>query len=273
MELTLGKLAHFYKPFKLEYLSKQCKVVGTIPVEGWEDTYYMAKVRNRRLLMNENHSLLGQSCGNCGKYFTMNEFPRDKYAVGGRASSCKTCRREKDKKYRKKHPTYYRRYYRKNKEHISQTRKAWLMAHPEKLSISQARRHMLMAKCVPPDSEYIKEVSRDQRCVVSGATVGVALDHIMPVSRGNWGSNRGNLMYLTKSLNVSKGMNNVFDWIEGMEQFRLDYLLPKGIEMPLEEFKARMYSTLTDKAAELGLTLEQYRHKYNSDYGNNQSHR
>lgn len=73
-------------------------------------------------------------------------------------------------------------------------------------------------------------------------------------------------MWLYGSLNTSKSSSNVFDWLEDMEQERLDYLLPESVTMTIEGFKEKLLIALTAKAAELGMTLEQYKQKYTDEY-------
>lgn len=51
-----------------------------------------------------------------------------------------------------------------------------------------------------------------------------------------------------------------------MEQERLDYLLPESVSLTIAEYKEKMLQVLTVKAEELGLTLEQYKQKYNDEY-------
>lgn len=113
---------------------------------------------------------------------------------------------------------------------------------------------------------YIEQIHQVKKCVITGVTEELALDHVMPIAVGYWGNSKGNLMWLYSRLNTSKGSANVFQWMEEMEQERLDYLLPESVTMTIEEFKEKLLLALTAKAEELDLSLEQYKQKYNEEY-------
>lgn len=112
----------------------------------------------------------------------------------------------------------------------------------------------------------MKEINSDKTCVITGVATDTTLDHVMPVIVGRWGNSKGNLMWLYKSLNISKGSNNVFEWIADMEQERLDYLLPESVSMTTTEFQMKMTGALAVKANELGITFEEFKQKYNEEY-------
>lgn len=264
MQLTVGKLSLFDQPIRLKHIAVQLKVVGTAPVEEWHCTLYVGKAQHKYVLLNEQQELLAITCGKCGNWYTPDGFFVDKAKWTGRAASCKACRAKNIRKFRRNNPRYYHKYYKKNREHILQLSRRNKQARSE---IATAKRAYWESLCVPPDNAYLAVINQDKTCVVTGATVNTELDHIMPVSRGTWGSNKGNLLWLSHGLNVSKGNNNVFTWMADMQQERLDYLVPEGTTCTLDHFHEQMTVALTSKAAELGLTLEQYKQKYNEDYG------
>ena len=129
-----------------------------------------------------------------------------------------------------------------------------------------AKRREALANSLPEDKQYKSEIEQQSVCAITGITVNLELDHVMPLAAGNWGNSKGNLMKLYQPLNSSKNDSNIFQWMEQMEQERLNYLLPEGLEMTVEQFKQKVLEALTVKADELGLTLEQYKQKYNEEY-------
>lgn len=218
--------------------------------------------------MNEEQNLVGKWCGKCNQLYSLNDFYKDKYDLFGKTSTCKYCRAVRWEQFREANPDYYRKYWLSEREKLIQSNQQWRKDNPER-HIRHAvrgtlRRQQSLSDCLPPDKQYIEEIEQCKTCVITGETVGAELDHILPISKGNWGSNKGNLMYLSQSLNTSKGSKNVFDWYESMEQERLDYLV-EG-KLTVAEFKTKMIQILTVKAAEKGLTFEQYKQEYNEEY-------
>lgn len=158
-----------------------------------------------------------------------------------------------------------------NRQQIAILVKDWSSRNADKIAIYSARtlakRQQALSECLPENKQYMKEVEQIKHCEITGVTVTVETDHIMPISKGRWGNTEGNLLRLYQPLNSSKGNANVFDWIDQMEQERLNYLLPKGIEMTTEQFRQKVLNVLAVKAEEKGLTLEQYKQEYIEEYG------
>lgn len=246
------------------------QVTGTITVKEFSRVLYVAKAKTQTFLLNEQHNPVAKSCYKCGELYTMNDFYNDRYALFGKTSSCKHCRAVRWEQFKEENPQYYRRYWLSSREKLMQANKDWIAANPEKHSRhvvrNQQKRKEALARCYPDDVDYLKRVQEQKVCVVTGLTEGIELDHVLPIKQGRWGNTIGNLMWLSEQLNISKGSKNVFEWSESMEQERLDYLLPEGMQMTVEEFQHKMTLALTVKAEELGLSLDQYKQKYNEEY-------
>lgn len=246
------------------------KVTGTARVPELNKQVYVATLKSHTVLLTENQSPIAKDCNSCGNMYTLDEFYKDKYNLFSRTFTCKHCRAAVGKRFRQQNPKYYRRYLIENRERTLEDSRRWLQNNPEKAAIYGSRlalkRQQALENSLPDDAEYMQSINDNKFCVITGVSTDITLDHIMPLSAGYWGNSKGNLMWLYKSLNISKGSNNVFDWIADMEQERLDYLLPESVSMSISEFQQRMTHILTDKAAELGLTFEQYKKKYNAEY-------
>lgn len=201
---------------------------------------------------------------------TLDNFYKDTSGLLNRATTCAECRRVHSKQFRQKNTDYYKNYLRDNREALQQYKAQWnrdnYLKSLEYSRKQQERLRQAVSRLYPDDKAYQSFISEQQHvCPVTGST-DVELDHVMPISRGNWGNTRGNLMYLHKPLNTSKSNKNVFNWLNEMEQQTLDYLLPKGKQMTVEEFRQKYLEVLQKKAAEKEMTLEQYEQQYNEDY-------
>lgn len=270
IKLTAQSFNQFEQPVWLKNISSQFHVTGTVSVTELGRVLYTATAVKQTFLLNEEQKLIAKSCYKCGHLFTLDDFYNDKSQLFNKTTSCKHCRAERGKQFRQDNPLYYRRYWLNSRERMQQSALAWRRNNPESIAVSVARNHRkrqeAMERCYPDDTEYLETVNQQKVCVITGLTEGIALDHVLPVTKGRWGNNRGNLLWLSEPLNTSKHNRSVFDWAESMEQERLDYLLPEGIQMSVEEFQQKMTLALTVKAGELGLTLEQYKQKYNEEY-------
>lgn len=232
--------------------------------------HYLCINRSRHLILNDQLNPVAKQCYSCQQVKTLNDFYVDRAGTVNRASACAECRRASNREYRESHKEYFRNYQLENRERLSAYIQQWNQSNADKLAVYSARhlkkRQEAMASCMQDDTAYKKQVTQLAYCEITGATVNLELDHIMPVTRGRWGNTRGNLLRLYHTLNSSKSDSNVFDWLEQMEQERLDYLLPDGIQMTVEQFRQRFTEVLTSKAVEKGLSLEQYKLHYNKEY-------
>lgn len=190
-------------------------------------------------------------------------------------SSCANCRKETNRKFREENKDYFRNYQLENREQITRMVKEWNQNNTDKLQMysvkALAKRREALAKSLPEDKQYMKEIDQQEYCCITGVSSNLEVDHVMPLSKGYWGNSRGNLMKLYQPLNSSKHDSNVFNWIEQMEQERLNYLLPEGIEMTVDQFRHKVIEVLRLKAEEKGLTFEQFKQKYEQEYNRRKS--
>lgn len=242
--------------------------MGTVYIEELQRQLYLCRRVTAEFLLNEEQQLVGKYCGNCGLLYTLNDFYKDKYDLYGKTATCKHCRTVSWENFKAENPDYYRQYWLTERDKLKSQVEHWRSKNPERVMRQSAksvyRRQQALSNCNKPDPEYVNSIKQHKVCDVTGDTVQVEMDHILPVTKGRWGSNKGNLMQLSRPLNISKGNKNVFEWVDSMEQERLDYLV-KG-KMTVEQFQSKMYQALTVKAAEMGLTLEQYKQEYNEEY-------
>lgn len=243
-------------------------MIGTVYIEELQRQLYLGKRVTSEFILNEEQNLVGKYCGNCNQLYSLNDFYKDKYDLFGKTSTCKHCRSTRWEQFREANPEYYRQYWLTERDRLRANMAVWRSNNPERLSQLAAksitRRRKALSNCNKPDKQYVESIQQHKACVLTGTTVDAELDHIMPITKGRWGSNKGNLMYLSQSLNISKGNKNVFEWIDSMEQERLDYLVEGG--MTVAEFQAKMYQVLTVKATEMELSLEQYKQEYIEEY-------
>lgn len=270
IKLTVEQQQTFDYPVPLKNISTALLVIGTAFVPQLNTRLYVGTLTKHTVLLNEEQSVIGKDCSSCGSMYTLDEFYRDKYSLFNRTFTCKHCRAEVGQQFRKNNPKYYRRYLIDNRERAMERSKQWSESNPDKVSLyfsrNSGKRQEYLRNCFTDDTAYMEEITVDKSCAITGLTEDIALDHVMPVAVGRWGNTRGNLLWLTRKLNISKHSRNVFEWAEEMEQERLDYLLPETVNMTVGEFKKRLYEALTDKAAELDMTLETYKQEYDKEY-------
>lgn len=243
-------------------------MVGTAYVPELDRELYVGKLLKHTVLLNEEQHPIAKSCTPCATLYTLDEFHTDNSKIFHKTTMCKHCKAQRDIQFRQNNPDYYRRYLIENRETLMAQARQWVKANPERQHRNTVRtarkRREILKHCLPNDPQYMAEITSESACVITGNTVNTELDHVMPLMCGNWGNSKGNLLWLTKSLNTSKGTKNVFEWADSLEQETLDYLL--GYHMELTVFKFRLMKALAVKAGELGLTLEQYQQKYYREY-------
>lgn len=274
IKLTVSDYTEFEQIVWLKEVSPVLKVLGTVSVAEMGRVLYLAKANKQQFLLNENQQLVGKTCGHCSSFYTVDDFYSDKSQLYSKTTTCKYCRAKRDKQFKADNPKYFSTYWLNSREHLMEYRRKWYQKYPEKRSSyvrnSVLHRQIAMSNSLPEDKQYVAEINSDKQCVITGVSSRLSLDHVLPVTKGRWGNNRGNLMWLYESLNISKNNQNVFLWSESMEQERLDYLLPEGLQMTVAEFQDRIKQAITVKADEKGLTFEQYKQEYTEEYNRKQ---
>lgn len=266
VKLTVSNFTEFKQTVWLKDISVKLKVTGTVYIEEIDRTLYFAVASKQRFLLNEEQQLIGKSCGHCDNYYTVDSFYKDRVSLFEKTTTCKHCRAERDKQFKLDNPKYFSNYWDTEREQITAVRSEWSQKHPDKQYRTAQSRQKALANCFPEDKQYTAEITANQQCIITGVTERLAVDHVLPVTKGRWGNNRGNLMILYEPLNVSKNNRSIFQWSESMTQLRLDYLLPEGIQMTVAEFRNIVKQAVTVKAEEKGLTFEQYKQEYIAEY-------
>lgn len=115
-----------------------------------------------------------------------------------------------------------------------------------------------------------KMVLPEKVCAITKTSNDLDIEHLMPVSSCidyPFGNSETNCYYLHKSLNRSKSNKNVFEWIEDMTQLHLNNLLsPYEIFIELETFKQRMYMKIAELSESIGISFDEYKELYQSNY-------
>lgn len=261
---------NFQYPVEFPEISVRAKVVAEAKVNHSEQPYYLCQLLKTQILLNEQLLPVAKSCGVCGRMQTLDSYYKDR-AVLGRATSCAECRRKSSKQYRQSHKEYFRNYMVQNRLQLLDYRRQWYKQNQQKIAEYAARQKRraeeISKKLLPDDKKYMQKIEdQEHYCQITGVAEDVQLDHILPLVKGSWGNTEGNLMYLYAPLNKSKNSNNVFDWLEQMDQERLDYLLPDDCKMTVEQFQQKYLSVLERKAAEKGLSLAHYKEWYTKEY-------
>ncbi|MEW4281722.1 HNH endonuclease [Priestia megaterium] len=96
-------------------------------------------------------------------------------------------------------------------------------------------------------------------CALTGETIDLHLDHVIPLAAGHGGTTYGNMIPLRGDLNCSKNDSNLFEWFKSnrrrfeLSQERFDALvqyLADVNEMTVEEYTKYYYECFEDKAKE-----------------------
>lgn len=231
--------------------------------------HYLCQLHALHLLLNPEYKPIAKECYRCHRMQTLDSYYNDKTGILGRATACAECRRVSSKQFRADNSDYYRKYQLAHREHLVAYQKQWALDNADRsqsyTARSQAKRQLALANCLPDNTDYLQQVTATNYCEITGVTTELELDHIMPITKGNWGNTEGNLMKLSQSLNSSKGNKNVFSWIAEMEQERLEYLIDES--WTVEQFGHKFEQVLTVKAAEKGLSFTEYKEQYEEEYG------
>lgn len=189
-------------------------------------------------------------CTKCGEDKPFSEYYKHKEGKYGLRSSCKQCIAD-----------YGKKYYESNKEECLKRGREWAKRNPTKISAIQERykeknperyanrwikrrtiKRKLKYDFSPIISKRIRRITQN-KCAITGDD-DTHLDHFIPMSTGHGGTYEGNLILLSKELNLSKGTRNPFIWAK-------DYLT---------EEQQKNFTKVVEYLAELnGLTVEEYR--------------
>lgn len=190
----------------------------------------------------------------CGFEGDLTLFVKDNRAANGHRNKCKTCERERLRKFqienRGKVNAANRASYEKHREKRLKSNKLYDEANKQKRSEDARKRYSVnreyilkqckeyrennpdvaragwmrrrtREKSLPTElktSELTEIISKfGNKCAISGNPA-EHLDHFIPVSTGHGGTVYGNLIPLTAFLNLSKNGRNPFIWAETLNQ-------------------------------------------------------
>lgn len=102
-------------------------------------------------------------------------------------------------------------------------------------------------------SEILRKYSWS--CALTGVTIDIQFDHVIPLAIGHGGTTYENMLPLSASLNASKCASNVFEWAEHNHN-RLGFTMERFNEV------------MTEVASRSNLTLDQYKDHVNWCYEN-----
>lgn len=189
-------------------------------------------------------------CTKCGEDKPFSEYYKHKDGKYGLRPSCKQCI-----------AGYGKKYYEDNKDACLGRTRDWAERNPDKVRAIHERykknnpethaskwikrrtiKQSLKYEFDPVISKRIRKVF-ERKCAITGSK-DTHLDHFIPMNTGHGGTYEGNLILLSKELNLSKGTRNPFLWAE-------KYLTDEQKEN---------FDKVVEYLAELnGLTVDEYR--------------
>lgn len=170
-----------------------------------------------------------KSCQDCGLVKPLDDFYTHSTGTGGRLPYCRVCKYRRGlKEYEANKQGYIRR---------------------SKRSGHRRRANMKHLPCEWSEIEESSVLrSFHHKCALTNSdeTLGIDMDHVIPLSIGHGGTYVGNVIPLGQSINRSKNAGNIFDWFEANRQrFELD--------------QSRFDSLVAKLAEQNGLTSEEFR--------------
>ncbi|KAF3303620.1 hypothetical protein FPV24_00500 [Carnobacterium sp. PL24RED07] len=123
---------------------------------------------------------------------------------------------------KKRHAEYLAEYNAipENKKRKAESTAEWQRNNPDKVAKRNARRN---ARKRNLPSEDISSISFE-KCVLTGATDNVHIEHMIPLDWGNGGTYPGNVYAMEGTANLSKGNRNPFEWYESHgERFGISF--------------------------------------------------
>lgn len=231
------KIISTYDYFKslADYSIYDGQIIADIYVLTTGEAGFLVKSGHNSLyIFGEYFDLFARRCSKCGVYKESTDFPQRYNKALTIESECKECVNARKRTY-------------------------------STVTLSAMKRRIARIKAGDTDTEYLTSfLAQNHICPITGYFP-AQVEHILPVSKGNWGNTPKNLMYLHPKLNSSKNDKNVFDWLDSISEDKLYYLTGKVWD--LGEFKQRYLEELARIAKEQGMSLEEYKENYCTDYG------
>lgn len=185
-----------------------------ITKRGWETVIFL----------DDTGEMTSRICTKCKELKSASAFGRNKGLAYDKRSDCKAC-------------------------HNVTFRKA-ISIHNGK---HRAKMYGLPSDMTQIVREKIKK-QQDNKCILSGETECLTTDHVIPLHWGTgYGDTYGNVVFMSKRLNSSKGKKNIFTWIKGQP----------------DEYQANFHDVLVPMlAARNDMSVEEYEVFVNECYSN-----
>lgn len=209
---------------------------------------------------------VAKRCGKCNVIKPLEDYnKKSENKFDGKRSDCKACHNADNKKWYKENAEhkaeyskqyrqenkeqiaeYMRQYHEANKEQHAEYKRQWQRNNPDKMKTYRQRRRAKkrnLPNTLTGEQMTLMLQQQNNKCVISGKSDNLELEHFIPISWGVGGTTYENCYYLTKSLNRSKGNKNPFEWIQTQS----------------EEYQKQFYNVLVPlMASKNGMTTKDY---------------
>lgn len=178
--------------------------------------------KTKRVKLEARGGVTGKVCTTCGTWKALDDYANDVTGLGGKESKCKMCRSNNERKWREN-----------NKERNAARVRNWSIDNPDKVALKKQRRR---AREKNLSDTFSKEQMEETLayfggCALTGASVDIHWDHVVPLATDQCGTTVGNMIPLRKDLNQSKNDANIYEWFEAhknrlnLSQERFDRLI------------------------------------------------
>lgn len=131
---------------------------------------------------------------------------------------------KRKKEYYKENQKYFSEqkkiYNKENKEKIKEMKKKYFEENKEKFCVWRNNRKAFRNE-LPNNltqEEWDKILNKfDNKCVLTGDSKNISLEHFIPLSIGHGGTYKGNVYPMSLSLNIVKSNKNPFKWIKSQD--------------------------------------------------------
>ena len=209
----------------------------SFPKQVWSGQVKCPECSNRYIVIKGTEC---KKCSKCDSVKPLTDFAKDKRSKDGHTSTCKECKKQYNKKYRKENleqikesqkqyykencesrKEYQKQYSKEHRESQNESGKKWRKKNPEKVALKDQRRRA-REKSLPDD---LKPETRtkifahfNNTCPISGANTNLHHEHFIPLCVGHGGTTAENIYPMEGSLNLSKNGSNPFEWIKSQPQ-------------------------------------------------------
>lgn len=174
-----------------------------------------------RVAFKLNKKFIAVECNECKILKPTLEFASHWQRFANVATECKECRKEYALKNKDRIRDYKDEWTKVNKGYTTK----WREKNPERnLLIEQNRRARIKSLPHELTSNQLNQINRHfgNKCALTGEKVDLHLDHVIPLKTGHGGTVCGNVIFISRQLNLSKHDANIFEWFDAnRERFNL----------------------------------------------------